>query len=178
MGFKNDQDFDPDGYVKVNERIAEFREQFSDGFISTFKSKDETGITFKAVVCRNADEAKMFTETGVAAATGHSFLSNEEDEKKAQEYAETVSVGRALAMLGFGVEKAIASAEEMSKFKNKVDKKVETKKEEPKVAAKKVVKFASKAKTTEETKETKTPEKVDRLKVTGKFTKGAKFSKS
>jgi len=189
MGFKTNDNFDENAYVKVNERLAEFREKYPEGFISTFKSADSSGITFEAVICRNIEEARLFTETGVAAATGHAFLANDEFDEKVQEYTETVAYGRALACLGFKVEKAVASAEEMNKFNkrqekkaNKKDTPTETKKES------KVVKFAKKTNKKEEKQEEKKEEKktessnkgttVDRLKITNKFAKGTSFKKS
>lgn len=110
---------DLDNYVKVNERIAEFRETYKEGFITTFRGDAKDGIAFKAVVFRNAEELAHYATCDIAPATGHSFLHDDaRGDDKVEEYTETVAVGRALAILGFKVEKAIASAEEMEQFQN------------------------------------------------------------
>lgn len=114
-----DEEFDVSKYVKVHERMAEFREKYPEGLITTFRTTDQNGTSFKTVVCRNKSEADLFAMAGLAAASGHSYVDNEEYEEKAEERAETVSVGRALANLGIKIEKAIASEEEMESIKSK-----------------------------------------------------------
>ena len=119
MGFKNDTDFNSDSYVRVNERLEEFRKDNPQGAITTYRSEaGDGGVVYKAVVCRNGQEVQLFGNTGMAPATGHAFLSKaDRDGEKVEEFTETVAIGRALAVLGYQVEKAIASQEEMSKFK-------------------------------------------------------------
>lgn len=112
----DDKEFNPKNYVKVNERLLEFRNTYKEGFITTIRTSDEFGVSFRTIVCRTKEDAEIYGKTGVAAATGHSYLSDDNYDEKAEEYAETVSVGRALANLGLKVEIAIASQEEMDQF--------------------------------------------------------------
>jgi hypothetical protein len=117
MTFNRDKDFDESTYVKVNERLTQFRKEHPQGKITTFRTDTERGVSFKTIICRDSNETQDFGLTGIAAATGHSFLPDDLRGDKVEEYSETVSVGRALAMLGYGVEKSVASAEEMNRFK-------------------------------------------------------------
>lgn len=114
-----DDNFDSKNYVKVHERLAEFREAYLEGFITTFRSSDEHGTSFKTIICRSKEEAELFAATSISASTGHSYLSNEAYSEKAEEASETVSVGRALANLGFKIEKSIASKEEIDRYEGK-----------------------------------------------------------
>jgi hypothetical protein len=107
--------FDKDNYVGVHERIAKFREEHKQGMITTFREKGEGGEYFKAVVFRNQEEAKLYPS--LAAASGHADIV--ENGKKASEKAETVAIGRALAILGYEVKKGLASAEEMESFQER-----------------------------------------------------------
>ena len=107
--------FDKDNYVGVHERIAKFREEHKQGMITTFREKGEGGEYFKAVVFRNQDEAKLYPS--LAAASGHADILD--NGKKASEKAETVAIGRALAILGYEVKKGLASAEEMESFQER-----------------------------------------------------------
>lgn len=111
-------DFDLAAYKGVHERIAEFRTQYPNGYISTFRVDVIGGVSFKAVVCKDANDAANYMLYGVAPATGHSFLYGETRAavEKVEEFAETVAIGRALAILGYGVEKGIATSEEMAQF--------------------------------------------------------------
>lgn len=119
--FENQEDFDSKGYVKVNERLQEFRTKYPDGMITTFRTVDDYGISFRTVVARTPAESELYAKTGLAASTGHSYLPDEVNGEKMEEYAETVSVGRALANLGIKVTEGIASQEEMDQYKRKVD---------------------------------------------------------
>ena len=114
--YEQDDNFDEAGYVRVNERIAQFREEYPEGSITTFRTLENDGVSFKAVVFRNPKEVELYGATSIAPGTGHAYLSNEHFGEKVEEYTETVSVGRALANLGLSLEKSIASAEEMEKF--------------------------------------------------------------
>jgi hypothetical protein len=109
------QYFDKDNYVGVHERIAKFREEHKQGMITTFREKTADGEYFKAVVFRNYEEAKLFPS--LAAASGHADVT--ENGKKASEKAETVAIGRALAILGYEVKKGLASAEEIEQFQER-----------------------------------------------------------
>lgn len=128
-----DKDF-PDNYVPVSERIKKFREKYPDGLITTVRTETEAGVSFKAVVYRNPEEAKQLAPNGIAVAVGHSFLltSEAEEATKVEEATETAAIGRALAVLGFEIQNGIASEEEMEVFtKNKTRfQKAEPKEEE------------------------------------------------
>lgn len=118
MGLNRDENFDEASYVRVNDRLAEFWAKYPSGYLTTFRTESPDGTVFKAVAFRNKEEVELYGLTGVAPATGHSFLPSAIRGEKVEEYTETVAVGRALAMLGFKVEKAIATAEEMTRFKH------------------------------------------------------------
>lgn len=95
-------------YVMVNERVLEFRKQHPDGAILTELISNGDGVcVFKAMI--------YVGDTVVA--TGHAY------EKEASSFinktsyienCETSAVGRALGMLGIGIDTSIASAEEVS----------------------------------------------------------------
>ena len=97
-------------YVEVNERIKFFRqeEQYKGWSIST------------AVVHMNTDEVVMCTSiidsNGSVIATGHAHEvkgSSNINKTSHIENCETSAVGRALAMLGIGIDTSIASANEV-----------------------------------------------------------------
>jgi hypothetical protein len=101
-------------YVPVAERLEKFYERFPDGRITTsiVEHNLESGfVLMRAEVYRSPDDA-------APAATGHAFEVRGESYVNKTSYienAETSSVGRALAMLGFEVKRGIASREEMKK---------------------------------------------------------------
>lgn len=103
-----------DGYIPVAERIERFYEKFPDGRICTsiIEHDAESGfILMRAEVFRTPDDAQP-------SATGHAFEVRGESYVNKTSYienAETSSVGRALALLGFEVKRGIASREEMEK---------------------------------------------------------------
>jgi hypothetical protein len=113
---KSTDDFDSSTYVKVNDRLSEFRNIYPEGRITVFRTETKSGVSFKAIICKDKDDAELFAATSIAPATGHSFLPNSLQGEKVEEYSETVAIGRALAVLGLKVEKSIASAEEMVQF--------------------------------------------------------------
>ena len=94
-------------YVEVHTRIKYFRENYPEGCIQTEILKDENGrCTMKAMVF---DGDRLL-------ATGHAF----EDESAGYinktsyiENCETSAIGRALGILGIGIEGSVASAEEV-----------------------------------------------------------------
>lgn len=110
MGF-NDNNFDASTYVGVNQRLQQFWEKYPSGRVETEVGYNDGVLIVMARLYR--DE-----KTDKPVATGHSFLEGLSGEKVG-EYTETVAVGRALAMAGFGVEKSIASSEEMKRFSNR-----------------------------------------------------------
>jgi hypothetical protein len=101
-------------YVPVAERLEKFYERFPDGRITTsiVEHNLESGfVLMRAEVYRSPDDAQP-------AATGHAFEVRGESYVNKTSYvenAETSSVGRALAMLGFEVKRGIASREELQK---------------------------------------------------------------
>ena len=103
-----------DNYVPVAERIEKFYEKYPEGRICTHivEHDSESGfILMRAEVFRSSDDAQP-------TATGHAFEVRGESYVNKTSYvenAETSSVGRALALLGFEVKRGIASREEVEK---------------------------------------------------------------
>ena len=95
-------------YVEVNERIKHFRKNYS-GF-----SLSSRIIEIDADTC--IIKAEIRNESGDVVATGHAH-----EEKSAShinktsyvENCETSAIGRALAMMGIGIDTSIASANEV-----------------------------------------------------------------
>lgn len=111
-------DFDSSTYVKVNDRISQFYSAYPDGIIHTMRSKEQGGVVFQSVILRDQADIEQYATLGIAKANGFSYLPDEARKQlKVEEYAETVSVGRALAKFGIEIEKSIASKEEMDQFK-------------------------------------------------------------
>lgn len=94
-------------YAQVNQRIRAFRQVFPDGFIRTSIIHMEDGMVV------------MKTEVGLddeVLATGMAYEREESSMINRTSYienCETSCIGRALGMLGFGIDMAVASAEEM-----------------------------------------------------------------
>jgi len=96
-------------YAQVAERIRVFRSDCPNGLIETTPTIQADGqILFKARVLK--DKAKPES----AEATAHAIGSSKG--AKALEKLESISVGRALAMLGYLASGEIASSEEMEEF--------------------------------------------------------------
>lgn len=112
--------FDAENYVKVNERVAKFREEHQEGSIHTNREPDlhdgEGGymVRFKALIFRDQKEVELYGKCGIAPATGHAELYLDGD--KVTEKCETIAIGRALAILGYEVQHSIASEEEMDSY--------------------------------------------------------------
>ena len=107
-------------YAQVKDRMNEFREANPRGLIETTPTIMPDGsIMFKARILKDkADETS-------AEATGHAMGANKG--LKAFEKLETIAVGRALALLGYGSDGAIASSEEMEEFEQfQIEKKEQT----------------------------------------------------
>lgn len=95
-------------YVEVNERIKAFRMLIPDGTIETHIIEDLDGIcTIKAII---RDSQGKVLATGHAQEKENSTLINK---TSYVENCETSAVGRALGMLGIGIDTSIASAEEV-----------------------------------------------------------------
>jgi len=102
------EDFLPDDYVEVHERVQEFREDHPEGAIRTkiVKWEDNIGV-FRATIL-DGDKMTLSEGTGHATREADSFVG-----EKFYEKGETVAVGRALAFAGYGIEKGLASKEEV-----------------------------------------------------------------
>lgn len=96
-------------YAEVNQRIKAFRMLYPNGSISTSIESLENGVVvMKAVV---KDEEEHVLGTGYAYEKESSnFINN----TSYIENCETSAVGRALGMLGIGIDTSVASYEEVS----------------------------------------------------------------
>tara|TARA_R100001463_G_scaffold134647_1_gene197044 strand:+ start:1841 stop:2356 length:516 start_codon:yes stop_codon:yes gene_type:complete len=98
-------------YVEVNERIKFFRqeEQYKNwSLITEFTVMDDAQCVCKAAI---VDESNRIISTGHA----HEVQGSSNINKTSYvENCETSAIGRALAMLGIGIETSIASANEVS----------------------------------------------------------------
>lgn len=96
-------------YIEVAERIKAFRMLHPDGCIHTEMLSNENGVcVFKATVC---DEDGRMLGTGTAfEKQGDSFINT----TSYIENCETSAVGRALGMLGIGIEMGLSSLEEVT----------------------------------------------------------------
>jgi hypothetical protein len=106
--------FDLESYATVQERIAQFYQDFPDGSIRTFMVvRDGPEVVFEARVYRNPEEAAMGIYTsgfareleGKSAVNKTSHLEN----------SESSSIGRALANLGYATDARRPSRSEMIK---------------------------------------------------------------
>lgn len=100
-------------YVEVNERIKAFRKLYPEGIIETELLSNENGVCiFKAII-----SSTMTTEgERCVLATGHAYEKEGStfiNKTSYIENCETSAVGRALGMLGLGIDTSIASAEEV-----------------------------------------------------------------
>lgn len=114
-------------YAEVNQRIKAFRMVFPDGFIKTELLSIEGGVAiFRARVgYYGMDDKEVVLGTGTAyEKEGSTFI----NKTSYIENCETSAVGRALGMLGLGVDTSVASAEEVQNAKlNQGDKTEENK---------------------------------------------------
>ncbi len=98
-------------YVMVNERIKEFRDKYKHGAILTEILSNMEGVAmFKATVVND----------GNVLATGHAYEkegSSFINKTSYIENAETSAIGRALGILGIGIDTSIASFEEVENAK-------------------------------------------------------------
>ena len=104
------------GYAQVNERIKAFRKVYPTGPIET--TIEEIRDDYVRIM------AKVSNEEGEVLATGRASEALTGDAKKDYinktsmiENCETSAVGRALGFAGFGVDSAIASAEDIERNK-------------------------------------------------------------
>lgn len=124
-------------YAEVNQRIKAFRMVFPDGFIQTELLSNEGGVAvFRARVgYYGMDDREVVLGTGTAyEKEGSTFI----NKTSYIENCETSAVGRALGMLGFGIDSAVASAEEVQNAKLNQGAKPEEKADERKASAKQI----------------------------------------
>ena len=109
-------------YVEVNQRIKAFRQLFPDGFIKTELVRLEDGMcVMKAKVglnriARTAGEG-YYDIDAVVLGTGYAYEKEQSSFINKTSYienCETSAVGRALGMLGIGIDTSVASYEEVA----------------------------------------------------------------
>ena len=95
-------------YVEVNQRIKGFRMLYPEGSIQTEILSNENGVVLM--------KASIIDDKGVLLGTGHAL------EKESSSYinktsyienCETSAIGRALGLLGYGIDEEFASADEL-----------------------------------------------------------------
>ena len=120
-------DFKGKPYIEVHERIKYFKLEHPNGAIATELLSNEGGICiFKATVCID----------GKTVSTGHAYEvegSSFINKTSYIENCETSSVGRALGMLGIGIDAGIASADEVKNAENNQTLKLMTTKQSEKL---------------------------------------------
>lgn len=106
------------GYAQVNERIKAYRKVYPTGSIIT--QIEELRDDYVRIRAEVRDEAGSFISTGTASEmlTGDS-KKDYINKTSMIENCETSAVGRALGFAGFGVDTAIASAEDIERSKQK-----------------------------------------------------------
>lgn len=120
-------------YAEVNQRIKAFRMVYPNGFILNEMTSNDNGVCiFKSSIGYYDDDGNQIVlGTGTAYEKENSTFINK---TSYIENCETSAVGRALGMLGFGIDTSIASAEEVTNAinnqntENKTSKTVDTNK--------------------------------------------------
>lgn len=113
-------------YAEVSQRIKAFRMCYPEGSIRTYIISNENGVC----VIR----AEVMTDQGRVLGTGTAFeeqSANYINKVSYIENCETSAVGRALGMAGFGVDVAVASAEEVMNANQTTKTAKKPKKDEP-----------------------------------------------
>lgn len=99
-------------YATVPARLIEFRQQNPRAGIETRETiHDDGSVTFKATIVKDRSDEYSATATGTARYTAEQMKS-----AKAFEKLETISVGRALSLMGYLNNGDVASTEEMEEF--------------------------------------------------------------
>ena len=110
-------------YAEVNQRIKAFRMLYPEGTIETEMLSNENGIcVFKASVYSKLEQGDYSMNNLLG--TGHAYEKENStfiNKTSYIENCETSAVGRALAMCGIGIDKSIASAEEVINAVNNQD---------------------------------------------------------
>ncbi len=101
-------------YAKVPTRVKAFREDSPNGWIETLPTFLENGmVMFRTVVVKDKSDANSAQSSGTSLGP---VMKDGKEIPKAFEKLETISVGRALANLGYLISGEIASSEEMEDF--------------------------------------------------------------
>ena len=108
MNKVNTIDLQGKAYARVADRIKAFREECPNGLIETTPTITDKHIIFKTRILKDKANATS------GESTGHAL--GELKEKKSFEKLESISIGRALAILGYMASGEIASSEEMEEF--------------------------------------------------------------
>lgn len=102
------------GYITVNERVISFRKQHPLGAIKTEAAPVKSP---EGAIVEWAVKAEVYDENGALLSTGYSSMkvpgTSNFTRGAELENAETSAVGRALGFLGIGIDKSVASADEV-----------------------------------------------------------------
>lgn len=99
-------------YAEVNERIKAFRQLYPEGFITTEVISNDNGVCVIKASAGHYEGSEMRTlATGTAYEKEDSSFINK---TSYIENCETSAVGRALGMLGIGIDTSVASYEEVA----------------------------------------------------------------
>lgn len=105
-------------HAKVMDRILEFRADNPRGNIESTPTIEGKMLIFKTHIVK--DKSDKFS----AESTGHAYAEIDGSDKQFEKL-ETISVGRALAILGYSASGEVASFEEMEEYNNYRDQKIE-----------------------------------------------------
>lgn len=109
-------------YATVPARLKEFREKHPRASIQTQHTFLEDGsLVFKAKIVQDQADEYSANATG----TAH-YTAKEIEKPKSFEKLETISIGRALAVLGYLNNGEVATSEEMAEFEQYKEDKLET----------------------------------------------------
>lgn len=113
-------------YARVADRLKEFRERNPRASIKTTSVNNEDGsVKFETFILQDKSDEYSPDATGSA-----QYTAQEMKGRKAFEKLETISVGRALSMLGYLNDGEIASGEEMEEFESYKQEKFEARVEQ------------------------------------------------
>lgn len=101
-------------YAEVHQRIKAFRMVYPDGFIITTMDSNEDGVCHFTASVGYYDPV---SGDALTIATGHAYekeTASNINQTSYIENCETSAIGRALGIAGFGIDTAVASADEMA----------------------------------------------------------------
>lgn len=102
-------------YVQVSTRIQAFNEKYPNGYIQTSYFHDGELWIVEAKVCPDCKTPERIFIGHAQEIEGSSFI----NKTSALENCETSAVGRALGLLGIGIEEGFATADEVVKAQNR-----------------------------------------------------------